>query len=1172
MASPPLRALLIGIDHWINSTQLRSLAGCVHDVELMASVLKSSFGAVEEDVRILRDEEATKQQFLGAIREHLIDHAKEWHQSGRPEPAPAYLFHYSGHGSRAYAGKVAKMTRYDETVVPHDSRQSEVTDIRDYELGAMFDELAEYTDNVTVVMDCCHSGSGLRNDDDLGPRKAPADERRELLTQSQTAGSHTATRSAGEPSALHHSDDKWVLLASCQFDQVANEVRISVGDKERVHGAMTHALATELASLPSQRDLTYRELMERVSDRVRASKPSQWPKCEGDRDRLLFNGLRRRRSLFLRIESENDGVYWVDGGLSQNLVRNTELVVYPPSAAVEDDAEPLGRLRVTKPDAVRSGCIPVEPFDVPSGARIAVDEATTGLAQLSIAFDSSAESIRQELTELLADDPLGRRIEVVSQRPADIVVEVMNDRVVLADRLGGTFLIDSPVADLGEAVRLIRGRIQYLNARAIRNGSTQSELDGLVEVQVLRASFDADENLVYEPFAASAAGEIVIEEDSDGFCFEILNRSPKPLYLTLLHFAYDGSITQLLPATRGEHLIVEPGDAARTEASYASFHEGDERVHEGRETVKVFATVKPLDFEVLLRGRETSTSATRSSEVAPTSMLDLLINDAAVGSGKRYIRPIKAKREIEDWTTADSSFRLIRKLKHGEQRVAPGESASFQDYDLTISTPKGVEATVSVASTHQAVRAAMVESVGQSVPLRTLHRSPLAELGSRISLNSTRAGGTAGDEVVVSLDSAAASKISVENPIRIEAGGLSLHDDETVLVLATDGDMTYVVGGVDDAAAGRTSLSVDWLPAAETLPEGAVHELSTRSVIRTVSLYLFKSLGWPTPSLGLKVARFVASDDLASDDRDKAGTDLRESTVSMPAGEVRMRPAEQGEAKSGHRVALLVHGFQSDTRWMVPEVDGLSRAAGVDYDFILTFDYESLGETIRSNGKRLADALTRFGLSGDDGVIVDVFAHSMGTIVTRTAIELHGAGPMIDRCLLAGPPNRGTVLANHAKLLPWFGTVLVNATGVSLAGVVASWVMQRAKRGAAGPMDLRTDSEVFRELAAAIEHRTVPYLMLAGANAAESIGEGRLEKMKRAVLGGLDAVLDQLFGDQHDLVIAMSSMRDVGDDGVTSAESSVVACDHFTYFSDVESRKVIQNWIAAGLGVEDGNG
>ena len=161
--NPLLYALLVGINQYSASDRVRSLDGCVNDVAAMEQLLCSKFGVPTENILKLTDSEATHAAIKLAFRKHLIGRAQAWTAAGKPGTAPVFIFHYSGHGSQAPDETGTEPDGLDETIVPYDSRTEGTYDIKDWELGQMLDELTEHSDNVTVILDCCHSGSGTRD-------------------------------------------------------------------------------------------------------------------------------------------------------------------------------------------------------------------------------------------------------------------------------------------------------------------------------------------------------------------------------------------------------------------------------------------------------------------------------------------------------------------------------------------------------------------------------------------------------------------------------------------------------------------------------------------------------------------------------------------------------------------------------------------------------------------------------------------------------------------------------------------------------------------------------------------------------------------------------------------------------------------------------------------------
>ncbi len=81
-------ALLVGINQY---PQLPALTGCLTDVELQRELLLYRFGFQAQDVLVLTDSQATRQNIETAFVEHLVKQAK---------PGDAVIFHFSGYGSQ----------------------------------------------------------------------------------------------------------------------------------------------------------------------------------------------------------------------------------------------------------------------------------------------------------------------------------------------------------------------------------------------------------------------------------------------------------------------------------------------------------------------------------------------------------------------------------------------------------------------------------------------------------------------------------------------------------------------------------------------------------------------------------------------------------------------------------------------------------------------------------------------------------------------------------------------------------------------------------------------------------------------------------------------------------------------------------------------------------------
>ncbi|MDJ0502980.1 MAG: caspase family protein [Nostocales cyanobacterium LE14-WE4] len=164
------RALLVGINSYPgkNAQDLKTqglwykLRGAVNDVELQRELLIHRFGFHADDILVLTDEKATRQNILENFEQHLI----EWVKS----PDDVVVFHYSGHGSNVIDPYQVFDDGLNGTIVPVDAdlplgypnKGGEVNDITAGTIFLLREALGRKTKNVTFILDSCYSGAGVR--------------------------------------------------------------------------------------------------------------------------------------------------------------------------------------------------------------------------------------------------------------------------------------------------------------------------------------------------------------------------------------------------------------------------------------------------------------------------------------------------------------------------------------------------------------------------------------------------------------------------------------------------------------------------------------------------------------------------------------------------------------------------------------------------------------------------------------------------------------------------------------------------------------------------------------------------------------------------------------------------------------------------------------------------
>lgn len=233
---PRKRALLVGINQYRSAP----LKGCVNDALMVGNILIDHYGfRPGNDMRLLVDQRATKQGILDRL-EWLVDGARA---------GDVLVFHYSGHGAQVPDRSGDELDNLDECLCPIDFDWDDP--LLDEDLGRIIRTVPAEA-NLTVILDCCHSGTGTRlavfgskvpltkkrlcPPPDIDFRRVGEitidnrfDERSVTMTRSREMILRRFGRSA---------EQYGILITGCKDSQLSNDAFID-GD---YHGALTYGL------------------------------------------------------------------------------------------------------------------------------------------------------------------------------------------------------------------------------------------------------------------------------------------------------------------------------------------------------------------------------------------------------------------------------------------------------------------------------------------------------------------------------------------------------------------------------------------------------------------------------------------------------------------------------------------------------------------------------------------------------------------------------------------------------------------------------------------------------------------------------------------------------------------------------------------------------------------
>jgi hypothetical protein len=307
------KALLIGINNYVPGIQTDktrgsewfNLDGCLNDLDAMRSLLIVHYGFPDKNIVVLKEKEASRRNILNNL-DLLGKEAKK---------GDTVFIYYSGHGSQVKNSLSVEQDKLDEAIVPSDAAEG-APYIRDKELGPLFNKILDNGAMLTLVFDCCHSGSLTR-----GQPENVLPKSRYLPMDTVDIKDPTQIEI---PAALKGA----LIFSACQDFELASEL---VNDDMQPQGAFTYAFIKALNQ--SQYEESAENVLLRTSAILKNRGKSQVPGIEGKNERLgltLFGSKpdQKKNKIFIPVLKIDDrhNIIALNGGTAVNLSDSSELV------------------------------------------------------------------------------------------------------------------------------------------------------------------------------------------------------------------------------------------------------------------------------------------------------------------------------------------------------------------------------------------------------------------------------------------------------------------------------------------------------------------------------------------------------------------------------------------------------------------------------------------------------------------------------------------------------------------------------------------------------------------------------------------------------------------------------------------------------------------------------
>lgn len=649
---PAKHGLIIGIDRYSTFEEQYQLSGCVNDAKLIKRVLVDQFNFDPAGIIELHDAEASQQGILDAMVQ-LAD---------RVARDDVVVFHFSGHGRQRTSTSDDEGIGLDSTITPSDSGAVDPypnLDITDNVIGEWIERLTEKTPYITLIFDCCHSGTITRDASSAKIRGLPPDRRALPFPPVRALGGRSGVRSAdgGKTTSVTPAH---VVMSGCRDDEYSHEYCFEQGEQTVRSGALTHFLTRAL--LRARPGATYRDVFEVARRGVNTQFPQQHPQIEGLQDREIF-GVREFEPIrFIPVTAVDGDRVTLGGGAAHGLEVGSTWTAHAPGTKHIENRAGIGSIRVTRVDALSAAGRLVDGGPVDIGARCVEAAPSDDRFVLRVALPDSDREADRALDQRVAASPLVTGVGTLDA--GDLQVRLLRPETGEADLGAAPESVDAPcweIVDRSGALAFPTMACSSPDAveRMVTNLEAIARFRNALALDHPDSTIDADFNIYRvdeEGELEEANGGGFTFDEGDRLAFEIVNRSDRKLFVSVLDFGLTGRISLVYPQNRAGEMVAA-GKTVRHGVGDQHLKLGVPAGFQGAigtESLKAFISTEEADFRWLQQ------SGTRSAD-SGCAALRRWFDAAYHGPRTRDIAAVESSAgDDEDWTAPTRSFRLRR--------------------------------------------------------------------------------------------------------------------------------------------------------------------------------------------------------------------------------------------------------------------------------------------------------------------------------------------------------------------------------------------------------------------------------------------------------------------------------------------------------------------------------
>jgi hypothetical protein len=542
--TPNSYALIVGISDYINfGNEIGGdLPGARNDARDMRNVLIAQKGFNPENIHMLLDQEATKAAILKEF--------KEWLPSV-VQPGDFVTFIFAGHGSQMWDTNGDEEDGLDETICPSDVVKGDSrNDIPDDELNSLLKSIP--TDNVTVYLDNCHSGSGTRA---VTPFARPRSLDRVATTDVPKPANATAGKAVSGPEDV--TPASVLEIAAAQADEVAVDAEWpgENGAPSTYNGAFTRYFVKNLWQSPAA---SYEEIFNQTVEDMKRERFAQRPNIDSGSKKD-----RQNQSAFTAYGTKaasDEGLVPVTAVTAQGV----ELAGGDAAGITTGSSYKVGTatLRVTKVEAARAFATAIG-GTVKAGDRARLLNYVAPSSDLKVSVAGLAPATRAAVAAQLKTTP-GITLVEGARDFAHLLVRPKDNDYVIIGLDGATRHTASKPADLATLL---------------------AQESGAHQLAIL-------ENPAH-PFSLDFGFSSGKKDFKVGDAVEFRARSGRDGYLTIVDLGTDGKVVVIYPSEANQDNRIKAGQEFVLPNGDVKF---EAQLPSGRGIVRAFVTDKPLDL------------------------------------------------------------------------------------------------------------------------------------------------------------------------------------------------------------------------------------------------------------------------------------------------------------------------------------------------------------------------------------------------------------------------------------------------------------------------------------------------------------------------------------------------------------------------------------------------